>query len=277
MNKFFHLAILLTSISSFGGLTVAIANERVSLDYENNALDSSNLVEPEKVSETEPILDDFNLSLSVESKIAQFDERAQTSLIKEILNGDFNIEAPSIKAVPEATIAIVKEFEGFRSSAYLDTDGTPVIGYGQSKINGRKVRLGDRISDTAAHVALETELATIQQEILSTVKVDLNDHQLGAVTSLSFNTGVHAIKKSTLVRKLNQQDYTGAANEFLRWDKANVRGQRVRMNGLSRRRARERELFLTPVDSVSDLSQILEPSINKTEVSDLPKFSVLLR
>ncbi len=258
MNKFFHVAILLTSFSSFGGLTVAIANEQVSLDYENDVTDSSIVDRGLKAFEADSIGFDSDLSLLVDSNVhRELNAIAQTSLVTAVLDGKLKSKTaakpttePTIEAVSETTIAIVKEFEGFRSSAYLDTDGTPVIGYGQSKINGRKVRLGDRISETAAHTALIAELEIIQKEILSTVKVDLNDRQLGAVTSLSFNTGVNAIKKSTLVRKLNQKDYSGAANEFLRWNKADVRGRRVVMNGLSRRRARERELFLTPVDSV---------------------------
>lgn len=279
MNRYFPVAILLTSFSSFSGLTVAIAKERVSLDYQNVS-ESLDIVEKTlKAAETNPIGYNSELDRLVENNVRalrdasshnssdfvnqELNAIAQASLVTAVLEGELKIETTPppeptpepIQGVAKATIAIVKEFEGFRSSAYLDTDGTPVIGYGQSKINGRKVRLGDRTTETAAHAALVAELEIIQKEILSTVKVDLNDNQLGAVASLSFNTGVNAIKRSTLVRKLNQEDYSGAANEFLRWNKADVRGMRVVMNGLSRRRARERELFLTPVDSqVSDRS-----------------------
>ena len=42
-------------------------------------------------------------------------------------------------------------------------------------------------------------------------------------------------------KKLNQSDYDGAADEFLRWDKA---GGEV-LAGLTKRREQERELFLT--------------------------------
>ena len=73
----------------------------------------------------------------------------------------------------------------------------------------------------------------------------MNESQLSALASISFNVGVGAIKKSTLLRKINAEDYTGAANEFLRWDKANMRGRLVQLPGLSRRRAAERDLFLT--------------------------------
>ena len=42
------------------------------------------------------------------------------------------------------TVTLVKELEGFRSYAYIDSDGTTVIGYGMSVIEGKKVKLGDR-------------------------------------------------------------------------------------------------------------------------------------
>ncbi len=83
-----------------------------------------------------------------------------------------------------------------------------------------------------------------QQELDKAITVDLSDRQLGAIASLSFNVGVSHIGNSTLVRKVNAGDYTGAANEFLRWDKADVRGRLVQLPGLTRRRYAERQLFL---------------------------------
>ncbi|EBY2991617.1 lysozyme, partial [Salmonella enterica subsp. enterica serovar Typhimurium] len=49
------------------------------------------------------------------------------------------------------------------------------------------------------------------------------------------------LSSSTLLRKLNSGDYAGAADEFLRWNKA---GGKV-LNGLTRRREAERALFLS--------------------------------
>ncbi|AFZ36015.1 glycoside hydrolase family 24 [Stanieria cyanosphaera PCC 7437] len=155
---------------------------------------------------------------------------------------------PASIPVMSKTIALVKEFEGFRSQAYWDTDGTPVIGYGLSKIGGKSVNIGDRIEQNEADHALEKQLQAIQTQIEQAVTVKLNAHQLGALTSIAFNVGVEGIKNSTLLRKVNAQDYLGAANEFLRWNKANVGGRLVTLAGLSRRRQAERELFLTPVD-----------------------------
>lgn len=141
-------------------------------------------------------------------------------------------------------VDLIKEFEGFETQAYVDTDGTPVIGYGLSKIAGKSVQIGDRISPLEADKALNAQLQEIQRQLNSSVKVKLTEAQLGALTSLSFNVGVDSVKQSTLVKKLNVGDYTGAANEFLRWDKANVEGSLVQLPGLTRRRQAERQLFL---------------------------------
>lgn len=150
------------------------------------------------------------------------------------------------KPISVSTIALnfIKEFEGFSDRAYLDTDGTPVIGYGLSRINGQAVKMGDRISPAQAEAALKAELQTIKQQIKSTVNRELSESQISALASLSYNVGVESVKTSTLVRKLNAGDYIGAANEFLRWDKANVRGALVRLPGLTRRRQAEKQLFL---------------------------------
>jgi lysozyme len=54
-----------------------------------------------------------------------------------------------------AAVDLVKTFEGFRSSAYLDTNGLPVIGYGQTKVNGQTVSIGQYITQIEAAIALE--------------------------------------------------------------------------------------------------------------------------
>jgi lysozyme len=58
--------------------------------------------------------------------------------------------------------------------------------------------------------------------------------------SLAFNIGSGAFKKSTLVKELNQGNRYGAANQFLRWDKAGGRT----LKGLTNRRKAERDQFL---------------------------------
>lgn len=150
---------------------------------------------------------------------------------------------------------LVKQFEGFRSSAYIDSSGLPVIGYGQTRINGRTVRLGQYITQTQANIALEQELYQIQKLVQNHVKVELNPYQLGALTSLVYNAGTVVIKNSTLIRKLNAGNYLGASQEFVRWNKANRGGRLVVFPGLTRRRLAEQKLFLTPYDQLASNQQ----------------------
>jgi lysozyme len=235
LNKYFPGAILLTTLSYYSCL-VAIAEPQIR--------ESSNNLQPiPKTAETTS--SNFS-SIGDLNAHQELNEIAQVSLITATLDGKLKTPIKSVsKEVSPNTLALIQEFEGFRSTAYIDTDGTPVIGYGQSKIQGKPVQLGDRISPAVANEALKTDLAKIQQEILTNVKVELNNNQLSALISLAFNAGVENLHTSTLVRKLNQKDYLGAANEFLRWDKANIRGKIVKMDGLAKRRAREKQLFLT--------------------------------
>ena len=79
--------------------------------------------------------------------------------------------------------------------------------------------------------------------MLKCTKVPLNQNQYDALVSFTYNVGVGAYCGSTLVRKLNQGDYTGACNELRRWVYAG--GKRVQ--GLANRREAERSLCLKPM------------------------------
>ena len=153
--------------------------------------------------------------------------------------------ASNLGVVP-ASLNLVKQYEGFRTYAYIDTSGRPVIGYGQTIIKGKSVKMGQSISQAEADAELARELDRIQRLVKSKVKVELNPNQLGALTSLVYNAGTRVITNSTLARKLNAGNYAGSADEFLRWNKANQGGRLVPLAGLTKRRKAERQLFLTP-------------------------------
>ena len=211
-----------TSLCSVGLATLSFAEDKI----------------PQKQSETLKDIQLQRLDKSLALNLKHIENEVIKAPHKTILKTTIS------KPVPAVALNLIKEFEGFESQAYIDTDGTPVIGYGLSKIAGKSVQLGDSISTKEAEKALNNQMSEIQQELNNAIQVKLSDRQLSAVASLAFNAGVDSIKDSTLVRKINTQDYTGAANEFLRWDKANVRGNLVQLPGLSRRRQAERQLFL---------------------------------
>ena len=223
----------MTSICSVGLATLAIAGDKTYVEHNNDTVKNIRLER----------LDNSLISNIQNLDISSFPEKAH-QLNHQTANSPILLKQPQPKPVSSIAINLIKEFEGFKDQAYIDSDGTPVIGYGLSRIAGKPVAIGDRIDSKQADAALKTQLREIHQQLDSAIKVQLSDRQLSALASLSFNVGVKAIETSTLVRKINAGDYVGAANEFLRWDKANLRGQLVQMPGLSRRRQAERQLFL---------------------------------
>lgn len=129
-------------------------------------------------------------------------------------------------------------FEGLRLTAYRDAVGVLTIGYGHT---GADVKPGQRISTATALALLRRDAQSAEAAVERAVKVPLTQGQFDALVSLTFNIGGGALASSTLVRKLNAGDVKGAANQFLRWDKAGGRT----LLGLSRRRRAERALFLS--------------------------------
>ena len=137
----------------------------------------------------------------------------------------------------EIAIPLIARFEGCRLHAYKDAVGVPTIGYGST----RGVKMGDVWTQEKADERLREEVSEFMDRVMrETVAIELNPHELAALTSFAYNLGIGAFHKSTLRRKLLKGDKRGAADEFHRWNHA---GGRV-LAGLTRRREDEREVFL---------------------------------
>ena len=142
------------------------------------------------------------------------------------------------REVNEAGVRLVQEFEGCRLDAYRCPAGIPTIGYGAT---GPDIRMGMVWTQEQADARLVEDLARFADGVERLVEVDLSDNQFAAIVSFAFNVGLGALRDSTLLRKLNAGDYLGAADQLPRWARA---GGRV-LPGLTRRRAAERDLFLS--------------------------------
>ena len=136
-------------------------------------------------------------------------------------------------------VALIKQFEGLRTCAYLDAAGIWTIGYGHT---GEDVRSGARIRPEDAERLLRADLAVAEAAIHTLVTQPLAQPSFDALASFVFNVGAQAFAGSTLLRKLNAGDTEGAAAEFERWRYAGGRA----LPGLLRRRIAERTLFLSP-------------------------------
>ena len=136
---------------------------------------------------------------------------------------------------------LLEQFEGLRLEAYLDSANIYTIGYGTIKYpDGSKVKKEDKITKSQAKVYKLHDLKEFENTVNTSVKVPLTQNQYDALVSLSYNIGSGAFKNSTLLKKLNDSDYKGAAEQFLDWNKAG--GKKVK--GLVNRREAERNLFL---------------------------------
>lgn len=142
------------------------------------------------------------------------------------------------KRINDAGLALIKEFEGFRSRAYRDPIGVWTIGYGHT----RGVRPGDVITQDRADAYLRDDVRIAEADVERGVEVQLVDNQFSALVSFVFNVGGDAFRKSTLLRLLNAGGYTAVPGQLARWTKAGGR----ELPGLVRRREAEARLWRTP-------------------------------
>ena len=138
-----------------------------------------------------------------------------------------------------ALLVALATHEGYTDKAVVPVPGDRwTIGFGSTfRDDGKPVQMGDTINPVKA---LQRSLAHLQKDeagIKGCVTVPLYQSEYDAYLSLAYNIGVPAFCKSTLVKKLNAGDYSGACREVLKWDK--FRGAPLR--GLTIRRKKEYE------------------------------------
>lgn len=136
-------------------------------------------------------------------------------------------------------IALIQRFETCELQAYLCPAGVPTIGWGST---GPDIKLGMVWTQEQCDARFVRDLRRFEREVESLMTFEPTSNEFSALVSFAYNVGVNALAKSTLLRKFNAGDTAGAANEFLRWNKANG----VPLAGLTRRREAERDLFLSP-------------------------------
>jgi lysozyme len=135
-------------------------------------------------------------------------------------------------------LELTKQFEGLELQSYQDSVGVWTIGYGHT---GSDVVPGMTISEQQATILLAADVAWAVTCVNKSVKSQINQNQFDALVDFTFNLGCANLGSSTLLRLINAGDYTGAAAQFLRWNKA---GGKV-LKGLTKRRQAETDLFST--------------------------------
>jgi lysozyme len=151
------------------------------------------------------------------------------------------IARSTLQPTPEAFAAFVRRVEPVHVRAYPDPGHgwrVPTICYGHT----RGVKKGMTATLEQCEKWLIEDYEVLVLPILERcVKVLVSVNEAVALADFAFNVGGTQFCGSTLVKRLNAEDYAGAANEFPRWIYSNGED----MPGLVIRRQAERDLFLS--------------------------------
>jgi lysozyme len=144
----------------------------------------------------------------------------------------------NIMAIAKSTLDFITKEEGARNRAYKDSKGLWTIGVGHLIKADEQHLITATLTDEQVEDLLRSDLKWCSEAVESSVRAPLSQNQFDALYSLCFNIGETAFRKSTVVRKINENDLKGAADAILMWNKPAV---------LEKRRQRERALFLAGI------------------------------
>jgi GH24 family phage-related lysozyme (muramidase) len=140
----------------------------------------------------------------------------------------------------EEGLALIREFEGFRATAYRDAVGVWTIGFGHTAMAGPPdVTAGQRITRAEAEEILAQDVSRFAGDVARMIRVPLTDAQFSALVSFAYNVGPGAFRGSSVLKAVNSGDFAAVPRRLALWTRA---GGRV-LPGLIRRRAAEAALF----------------------------------
>lgn len=126
---------------------------------------------------------------------------------------------------------------------YLDSANLPTIGWG-TLIDEADERwlLTATINEEVASGLLRDDVSKFEKRMALLIKSKLTQNQYDAIVSFAYNVGVTALKKSTLLIKLNKNPNDPTIrNEFMKWIRAGGKENK----GLKNRRQKEADLYFT--------------------------------
>ena len=143
----------------------------------------------------------------------------------------------------DIAVVLCKEFEGFSEKPYICPAGYPTIGYGTVyKTDGTKVTMHD--APISHEMGLSWLISELEHNYMAGVLkaspgLVTEPIALGVMTDFAYNLGVGRYRASTLRKRVDAQDWVGAATELKKW----VNGGGKRLPGLVRRRQAEIDLL----------------------------------
>jgi lysozyme len=148
----------------------------------------------------------------------------------------------------------IKHHEGVRQKPYRDSVYLWTVGVGHLMYDSQaKLPVDQRsaiqllpqdnrtFSMEEVNAILRSDLARFERGVATFCPVPLTQGNFDGLVSFAFNVGLGTLQRSTLRQKVLRGDIQGAADEFLKYNKA---GGKI-LKGLVTRRNDERALFLS--------------------------------
>lgn len=132
-------------------------------------------------------------------------------------------------------LALVGTWEGKKNVPYRDIVGVWTVCYGETRVEMR------RYTDDQCKDMLADGLADFAGPVLArNPELRGHDAQIVAASSLAYNIGPAAYRRSTVAKRFSAGNWRGACDAFLSWSYAGGR----QVKGLLNRRKAEREICL---------------------------------
>ena len=146
---------------------------------------------------------------------------------------------------------LLAQWEGFKTIVYKDIVGIPTIGVGHAltqaeqsagavNIDGTAVPYANGITVDQVKALLSCDLHRYEAALNDAIAVDLQQNQFDALCSFCFNVGIGGFQGSTLLKDINNSNFTAIPADLRMWDKA---GGQV-STGLLNRRNNEVQLWM---------------------------------
>lgn len=136
-------------------------------------------------------------------------------------------------------VSLIKSFEGCKLKSYKCPAGVWTIGYGHTA----GVKKGDIITQEQADEYLRNDLVEYEKAVMKYDSIyHFNQNQFDALVSFTYNCGAGNLKNLT---QSGKRTLAQISAKLLLYNKAGG----VVLRGLQRRRAAEKELFVTPIKS----------------------------
>lgn len=134
-------------------------------------------------------------------------------------------------------IAIIKEFEGCRLTAYQDGNGIWTLGWGETG----GIKEGDNCTQEEADAWLAKAISNIEHGVTRMLKRPLDDNQFSALCSLVYNIGLGHFAASSVLQLINADMMSQVPVAIFKW--CRIAGEVS--PGLLRRRKAEIALWST--------------------------------